>query len=137
MRKKVIQAPQKTIKVITTTVHAPTVRELEAAPDLNRVIIEQNPEETAPSVSATVPETVSVQAPVSVPEEENNVITVPVVQHTSSQSQEEPLHSEIHTDLSGDFLIIEEDTDWEYDPAKALGVSGEESEQQQVIIKVQ
>jgi hypothetical protein len=136
-KKEIIQAPQKTIKVITTTVHAPTVRELEAAPDLNRVIIEQNPEGTAPSVSATVPETVSVQAPISVHEVANNVVTVPVVQHTSSQSQEEPLHSEIHTDLSGDFLIIEESADWEYDPAKALGVSGEESEQQQVIIKVQ
>ena len=71
-------------------------------------------------------------------------LTVETKQHPQPvivKTHEEPMHAEYHQDLgsgsvSGDFLIQEEETQWELDPAKALGVSGDEQKTRKIIVKV-
>ena len=96
------------IQEVDTVISLKEVRAQEAAPDLNKIIIERDPN----------PQQISSVA-------------------NESANEDVVIHSEIHTDLSGDFLFVEEGEDWEIDPAKALGVSGDESEQQKIIIKEQ
>ena len=85
--------------------------------------------ESAPQVQAVQPE----------PTTEQPVQTAPTTTQQAIETQQPVVVRTIHyetpaTTVSGDFLLQEPQQEWEFDPAQALGVSGEP--QEHIIVKV-
>lgn len=125
-KNKPVSAPAKPKKVETFTVTTqPVVTVREVAPVTQKVIVNNVPlsEEAAPALNAAL-----LQLPVE------QAQTVPVVSGGSVEYIEttgEP------TPVSGDFLIHEAQDEWQLDPAKAMGVSGDEESERKIIIQAQ
>ncbi|MBR1605487.1 MAG: hypothetical protein IJ660_05225 [Alphaproteobacteria bacterium] len=58
------------------------------------------------------------------------------VQEKKSSDNQPVLHAEKHS-VSGDFLLEPAENNWEFDPAKALNVSGDEASQPTIVVKEQ
>ena len=115
--------PEKVETFTITTQPVVTVREV--APVTQKVIINTIPlsEEAAPALNAAL-----LQLPVE------QVQNVPIVSGDSVEYIEttgEPVP------VSGDFLLHDTRDEWQLDPAKAMGVSGDEESERKIIIQAQ
>ena len=112
---------------VVTTVSAPSTQKVEG----------QNTQKVENTV--TEPEQ-KVEAPVVVEQQpvEKIVVEVPatVEEDTETIEVREVVVPQQSTNVSVDFLLEGSEEEWELDPAKALGVSGDETPSEQIIIKV-
>ncbi|MBQ8465009.1 MAG: hypothetical protein IJ545_03265 [Alphaproteobacteria bacterium] len=133
--------------VQTAPVVEPTPSQVvEPAPQVQAVQPEPTTEQsvqTAPVVEPTPSQVVEsapqVQAVQPEPTTEQPVQTAPTTTQQAIETQQPVVVRTIHyetpaTTVSGDFLLQEPQQEWEFDPAQALGVSGEP--QEHIIVKV-
>ena len=121
------------------------IKQQEAAPSLNQKILESASEANVEVTSSTESNTLPSQVPTSRSEEaapdlNRMILQQPVeknINETQSEAEIAPDSSQETRPISGDFLLEENQEDeWEFDPAEALGVSGEEESEDRIVVKV-